>query len=381
MLLNFRHLKFVFFIFIAILQLGCIHEDIVTTRPEYAFPQNLQSLCIEGFDITVDNSGEFITTNIANGSSKILLSTQLFPLPASTQRHISRIRLKIESNQNLIVTAINNNGRSIIYKIPEDQYSCNELGELAINFPSENFYFWASFGNKTRELIIWTNKGTDLIVQNRWKETQTGIIGGAVTGDAWAIFKHATLEQPNYIPDRNLYSLDETLDFQNSHKECPSLSGSYSTTGEEIRNDGSMAKRPAHKHFFREEIIGEQPINQQEIITNRLEVVHRENNDITLNIYDEKKLIASRLLNAKDISCSSTGKWEYKGEIKAHSPWLIIAASAGVYWENLTFWLDDNGDLLVDSLYKSKSILLLVPFARMESTFVAFPKKPDLLEQ
>ena len=154
---------------------------------------------------------------------------------------------------------------------------------------------------------------------------------------------------------------------------CESLNGDYRTEGQVVAIDGRLDRRTAAAHFFREEIVGANAVREGGAEPTRLELIQDESTAITLNLHGPDGLLASRLLPAQDIDCVK-GRWQYDGDVKAHSAWLLMAASGGVYWENLSLWRDRNGDLLVNGVYKSRTVLLLVPFGQTQNLFVAFPK-------
>lgn len=350
---------------------GCINENIVTTRPEYAYPQNLMSLCAKESILEVSNKGEYVTSDYTNKSSQLLLSSQLVQLPTDVQRQISKITLNISTVLNISTELNLSNGKDLSYSIPASSLRCNDEAELVFTYPSESFYFWASVGNKSRELVLWTNSEGELIIQNRWRETQRGIVGGEITGDAWAIFKHVdSVQKAEEAPQPVMNNINSAAEIN----QCEALHGKFEPLGEAIGSDGSISERGAVEHFFREEIVGAQPVNQQANSATMLELIQEEKQGITINIYDSNGLLASRLLQTNNISCIK-GRWEYYGEKKGHSAWLLLAASAGLYWEDMTLWLDANGDLLISGVYKTRGALLLVPFGRTEKTFVAFAKK------
>jgi hypothetical protein len=362
------------FCLLVIFQLnGCVNANLVTQRPVYAYPQNLTSLCENPVNVFVVNKGRFVTADYTNKSSALLLSPQLLQLEPAVQRQLTHVQLTVSSTHAVSIRAYGRDGMVYDYMVPEEDFTCDEQGELLLHYPDNGFYFWASYGSKKRELALWTNSAGDLVVQNRWLETQSGLVSGKVSGDAWALFAASQPLAETDVNEKVSINVNTLKNTSGSNEGCRSLSGTYQTIGDLLTPDGQFLQRSATEQFFRKEIIGEHPVNQTFLLATKLIFESTSNGDVIIQLFNESELLVSRKLAAKNLSCKQ-GRWFYDGEVKGESPWLLVIASGGVNWENLTLWQDDRGDLLLDGLYKTKGLLMLIPFGRTEKTFIAFPK-------
>lgn len=349
---------------------GCLNNTIVTTRPEYAYPHRLTSLCGRESDLVVFNRGNFVTGDYTNKSTQLLLSQQLTPLSPDLQRRIDRLVLHVGAAAEISIELILDEGSKYRYTVEGVATRCEESGELVINYPSDSFYFWATVGNRSRELALWTNSDAELILHNRWRETHKGIVGAEFEGDAWAIFERAEPVDSGEGITQPIEALINAVE----PVECLILTGKFNSEGESITPDGAITTRGAVEHFFREEIIGNQPINQHKSTATTLELIQDQFNAVTIHIYDGNDLLATRLISQEDIQCVD-GRWQYRGDKRPESGWLLLAASGGIYWEDMTLWLDNTGNLQVSGVYKMRGALLLVPFARTEKSFIFFARQ------
>jgi hypothetical protein len=110
------------------------------------------------------------------------------------------------------------------------------------------------------------------------------------------------------------------------------------------------------------------------VLGTRLAIVQRDQGDIALSLYEQDKLLATRVLEVAAIRCEGN-RWRIEGETQFESAWLLMAASGGAHWEDLTLWRDDNGDLLVEGVFKRRVALFLIPMFDTETLFMVFPVK------
>ncbi|NHN36238.1 hypothetical protein G8764_02905 [Pseudomaricurvus alcaniphilus] len=358
-------------------------------RPDYAYPQNLVSLCGQTRELTIANRGEFESSSWdAHGKSRLLLSSQLLPQEPAQQRRYQHLRIAVTPAPALTVSGFDSYGQVHTQTFAQDNIHCDEDGEMLLSFPSSSYYLWASVGSKSKVLALWTNNAGGLVLHNRWHEEMRGIVGGSISGDAWATFAafdsaaaaagsvvttaHGSSTSQSSPAAQNL-SLSQTT-AAGEATDCANLSGDYGVKSEVVHLDGSLAYRQALEQFFRVEIIGEHPVNQDKIKGDRLRV--RQDliaNTLALELYDGDEQLVSRQFESSELSCEA-GRWQVKGAKKMASAWLLLIASGGVRWENLTLWRDHNGDLLVEGTHKSRSALFLIPVGDTRTLFMAFPQ-------
>lgn len=348
---------------------GCVHEEQVTTRPTYAFPQHLVSLCGRESQLAVANRGEFVASNSTGKGSTLLLSAQLSGEELAIQRRITHLELRVSQANGVSVTAFDGARRWLLSTIPAAHLHCDDSGEMLLDYPDDSFYFWASVGNKQRLLALWSNRDGDLVIQNRWLEEHTGLVSGTVSGDAWALFKASTLPDAT-SPE---IALDNGTTAAVGVAACPDLSGTYMPDAEVVHADGSLDSRSALDQFFREEIVGAQAPGQEHGNATELRVV-QDDGGIKVGLNEDSTLLAERQLPARSLRCDA-GRWVFKGDKNMHSAWLLLAASGGVYWEDLTLWRDHTGALLVEGRYTQRTLLMLIPFGGTQTLFMAFPAK------
>lgn len=352
----------------SVLLAGCYYETEVTMRPEYAYPQNLASLCDGEQHLRVVNQGPAVTDARFTQVSDLLLSALLVPAPPDVQRQIVEVDLEWQSDGEVSLTLRDIQDRRFSYQLPRDYSQCHPDGELTVTLPASPLYVWASYGARSRELGLWRNDQGDLIVHYRLRETQSGLIGGEYNSDAWAVYRKSERE-PVLAPAENLLAW---LEGRQVNSSCQMLTGDYQPEAQLVHLTGSLDKRSAREHFFRQELIGEQPVNTSEFTAIGLNIIHTSETGITLNLLDEQGIVGSRVLASDSLSCQG-GKWHYKGDKKAHSAVLLIVASGGMYWEDMVLWRDEQGALLVDSTYKSRGALMLVPVGETQQIFMVFP--------
>ena len=358
---------------VILLLAGCVHQESVTTRPEYAYPQHLVSLCHEPGTLSVSNLGIYASSEWGKSSGDLLLSSQLLPAEPAVHRDIERVRLVFAADATLLVTAYDARGDTLEHRIPAADIECGVDGELLVHFPSFSYYFWASVGTRDRELALWTNRDGGLVLHNRSKETHAGLVGGTVTTDAWALFDALSSPTPVGLESETRDGVPVESFTGNS---CPQLTDDYEPVGQVVHADGSLDTRTATEQFFREEIIGIDPVNQQRRVGTRL-AVHQDQHGIELRLYDAEELLATRLLEESMIRCEA-GRWRIQGETQFESAWLLIIASGGAHWENLSLWRDDAGDLMVEGVFKRRVALFLVPMIDTQTLFMVFPLKPPI---
>ncbi|MDA0272589.1 MAG: hypothetical protein O3C68_04990 [Proteobacteria bacterium] len=339
---------------------GCVSEDLVTTRPSYAFPQRLISLCDAPTKLDVSNVGQFTTADYTHKGNHLLLSAQLLTLHPSLARHVDRVLIEVAANRSLAITAVDSNGRYYEETVPAKRVHCQD-GEFILSFDKNSSYFWASVGTYSRELVLWTNVDQSLVLQNRWREVHRGMVGGHVSGDAWARFDASLPSAPSAI---------EAV--QPAHDEnCAPLEGQFQVTANVVAGDGTLGTRSASDQFFRDEIVGEEVAARVAGSAARLKLSHPIGGDVAIEVYDEN-LLATRILPVGSIKCAN-GQWLYRGDTQLASAWLLFAAGGGVFREDLTLWKDWNGDLLIEGLLSRKGVLFLIPIGNTEKTFMAFP--------
>jgi len=350
---------------------GCVHQHDVTMRPEFAFPQNLISLCDRDSRLVVSNRGEFFAPYQYDGTQSLLLSAQLSTTEPATQRLVSDLALHFSVTDGLEIVAVEGGRSAAPEFIPLSRMHCGSDGEMLLDYPEHNFYFWASIGEKQRTVALWTNALGDLVIQNRWREQHRGLISGTVTGDAWALFKASNITPHSPAPLQTSGRETEGL----YGPDCEDLSGRYLPAAEVVHADGSLNSRLAVDQFFREELVGKHPVNQGDISATELRIEQAVQSGIRISLYNGESLLGSRDLAASSLSCKS-GRWLFEGETSLHSAWLLLAASAGVSWEDLTLWRDRVGALLVEGRYVQRSVLMFIPFGGTETLFMAFPPAP-----
>lgn len=347
---------------------GCVHQDVVTVRPPFAFPQHMTPLCGREWRLVVSNRGEFYTADSSRGANAVLLSAQLAMDDLVMQRLISHLELQGSDSRGINVHAYDGSKRWLFHTIAAEHLHCDGSGAMLLEYPPDSFYFWASVGKKERSLALWSNKAGDLVVQNRWLEEHTGLISGEVSGDAWALFKAGT-PPPVITPELT----DKDVAAAGAHTaSCADLSGYYSPTAEVVHADGSLDSRSAVDQFFRKEIVGEQPLNLEPVSATQLRLSQDAGNGITLSLYDGPNLLGERHLPTSALTCQDS-RWLFKGEKTMHSAWLLLAASGGVHWEDLTLWRDHTGALLVEGRHTQRTLLMLIPFGGTDTLLMAFP--------
>lgn len=347
---------------------ACVHEERVTTRPRYAFPQHMTSLCGKDARLLVSNRGEFVTADRTSAGNALLLSVQLSGASLDTQRLITRLELDVTANKGMSVYALDGEQRWQLGHFPAENLLCDDSGELLLDFPSDSFYFWASVGTRQRLLALWTNASGDVVIQNRWREEHTGLVSGTATGDAWAIFKAS---EPPAATGSSADSLAATR-IETDATSCGDLTGRYLPDAEVVHADGSLDSRPAAEQFFREELAGVQALPPDTAPATELRVAQGNDHGVMLSLYDGVTLLGSRSLPAKSLTCRE-GRWQFKGEKMMHSAWLLFAASGGYHWEDLALWRDRTGALLVEGRHTQRALLMLVPFGGTQTLFMAFP--------
>jgi hypothetical protein len=227
-------------------------------------------------------------------------------------------------------------------------------------------------GKKERLLALWSNDNDDLVIQNRWREEHTGLISGEVSGDAWALFT-ASDSVPISPGGAGVTSAPTT----DTSDDCTvGLSGHYAPEAEVVNADGSLASRQAAQQFFREELVGEHPLNQADATVTELRVDQDATTGITISLHAGAETLGTRNLPAGSLACSN-GRWLYSGDKAMHSAWLLLAASAGYHWEDLTLWRDRSGALVVEGRHTQRALLLLIPFGGTETLLMAFPPYRD----
>jgi hypothetical protein len=359
---------------------GCVSEHRVTTRPEYAYPQNLVSLCGQASELTIVNAGEFASTsfdrarNDDNGKKRVLLSAQLLQQEPAQQRRYQYLRIVVAPGPELTVTGYDKYGQVHSQTFTQDNIHCDAGGELSLSFPSSSYYLWATMITRKQVLAMWTNTSGGLVLQPRWQEKAGGIVWGTDAGDAWAAFEHydssmSALNSDTAVPQN--IAVGEGAD-------CVDLSGNYAAEAEVVYEDGSLGRRQALDQFFREEIIGPHVVHLKKLTGNRLRVQQDiEANTLELILFANDEQLVSRKLVAKELSCEG-GRWRVKGDKKVAPVWLVLMGSGGVSWESLTLWHDHNGDLLVAGVHKTRNVVLLIPFVDTRNLFMAFSKqKPE----
>ena len=123
---------------------GCIHEDLVTMRPSFAYPQNLVSLCHGPWILDVANVGEFMTGDYTNRANRLLLNAQLLSLHPSRARHLDHLVIEMVADEGLVVKGVDASGRYDEEIIPVKRMRC-EGAELVLSFASKTSYFWSNF--------------------------------------------------------------------------------------------------------------------------------------------------------------------------------------------------------------------------------------------
>jgi len=361
---------------------GCLSQHTVTTRPEYAYPQNLVSLCGRASELTIANAGKFEATGFestggaANGKNRLLLSAQLLQQEPAQQRRYQYLRIVVTLTPELIVTGYDKYGQVHSQTFAQDNIHCDADGELSLSFPPSSYYLWASMITRKQVLALWTNTSGGLVLQPRWHDKAWGVVGGTVSGDGWAAFDHfdsgASVVDSGLVVSQNP-AVGEAV-------ACADLNGNYAAEAEVVHGDGSLGHRQALDQFFREEIIGPHVVHLKKINGNRLQVQQDiEANTLEFMLFADDEQLVSRKMSGAELACLE-GRWQVRGAKKIAPAWLLLMASGGVSWEDLALWRDPNGDLLVEGVHKTRNALFLIPMGDTRKLFMAFPKQKPLIE-
>lgn len=363
-------------IVLVLLLSGCMSEHSVTTRPVYAYPQNLEAICGKTLTLNLDNTGEFFTSgHHKEQTGEVLLSAQLLENEPEEHRQYRSLSLDFSPDNPLLITTFDAKGAANTQAFPPERISCGPDGELVLSFPSLSSYFWASVITRGKTLALWTDRKGGLVIQNRWSENLAGIIGGTTSGDAWASFAPAALASP--VGDQ--HSPDAIASGFNTTKEgCPILDGEYEPEARIIHLDGSLAVRTAIEQFFREEIIGPHPVNQETTSVDLFTVSRSNLSALEFRLFNQGELLVTRSVAAADIRCEEA-RWHISGDKLFASAWLLLIGSGGVSWENLSLWRDQSGNLLVQGIFKRRNAIFLIPMGDTESLFMVFPRKPAVI--
>lgn len=340
---------------------GCSFNEAVQ-RPEYA-DDALYSLCDYGQPLTVRNRGIY---DSGGGHGELLLAGQLSNQPVESFLNFRSLRLEYLPNTGLGVTLISLYGLEQAELIPATWIRC--VGDaMELELPSDTFYIWASVGVKTRRLRLQVTRDDSLILHNVWEEKGMGaiVIPLKFSGDSWASFQlddSAIFETPPQLAGTLI-------------GECDGLNGNFSVHGTSVRLDGSMENRTAEAQFFRPEIVGQlaQPDGPPAVA---MGITHTAEGAIDLALLRQDDTISIRRLEATQVSCVQ-GRWIIKGKKDVMSPFMLLMGAGGVFWEDLALWRDSDGALLVNSTYRSRGAIFLIPAGSTSELFMRFELAPE----
>lgn len=366
---------------------GCIHQDLVTERPAFAFPQNLTSLCQQqSVELMVANRGDVASisgfdadTGFRKGKNdRLLLSPQLMPGAPELHRLLDRLDLSIQPGGDLQINAHQAQRLLAQHTVVAADIRCTDRGELTLSSKPTSSYFFASVGSRRHELTLWTNHKNQLVIHSRWKESMAGLVGGSISGDGWAMFDAVDTNDLN-----PKLAVNNDLEIQTSPAsgQCESLKGSYEAIGEGILTDGSITSQPAAEQFFTDQK-GFYPDTNLLNTGSLLKVDQVPGNHLKLLLFDGESLLASRELPLDDLSCTN-GRWVYKGDAASITPaWLMLGGIGGLHWETLTLWRDNEGSLMVASELRSRGAVFLIPVGQSSHNFVAYSpaSQPDTVQ-
>lgn len=348
---------------------GCMHMSLVTDRPEFAYPQNLLSLCERNMTLTIANRGGFVSAGGfksdegSTDNNRILLSAQLIAGEPEWHRLIDRLQLEFIVGQGVLLTALDGHGKAFKSAIEAVDIGCVAGDELTASFATDSSYFYASVGTNHHELVFWTNAQQELVMHSRWKHSMVGLIGGAVTGDGWAIFDRVEFD-PLAV---ELSSIESAV-----LQECQTLSGTYDFYGENVLEDGTLDVMSAAELLFPDEVQGMFPERTSPLTGTRLVVEQSTSESLLLQLYDESELLVEREVPTAELVCES-GHWQLDSSAQSvTSGWLWLMGTGGIESQQLSLWRDAAGSLLIQSESKMRGAILLVPYGDHRSWFVAF---------
>ena len=353
--------RYLLLCFSALLIQGCFSFQNTTVRPPFAYPQHLDSMCLQTTEISVANEGEFRAFNAVEGrDNRMLLAAQFLSAKPSEQRQFSVLRFNYVPAGDLVVTARGEAGLEQVQTFPASDLRCNEDGELILQLHKESYYLYASMGSKQRELALWTNKAGDLVLQNRWRDTVRGLVGGEETGDAWARF--AATGSPDVQAPVSIAA--------EQPQGCLPLQGRFGLDASVIRVDGSLDSLSAMDQFFAPEDKAVPAYDRN--LAEYFEVLHQPDGNLDMHLVGEGSILHSRSIPAKQLNCID-GRWQLRGEREMLSGWLLLMASGGMLWEDLVLWLDSNGNLSVEGERVSRGAIFLIPIGTTQKLFMSFP--------
>jgi len=339
---------------------GCTYES-MSAPPEFS-EQALQSLCDYGRPLDLRNRGYYQSLN---GAGELLLVAHLSNQPVETYLSYQSVRLDFQPGAGLAVTLTDTQGTEHAELIPLDTIHCAD-DAMELELPANAFYTWASVGLKTRRLRLQVTRDGGLVVRHLWEEKGMAAVVMPVkfTGDGWASFlPDDPADHPTPGPAVAVAGIGD----------CQDLSGTYALNGVGVRLDGSLHQRTATDQFFRPEIMGQTPADDDAPEPLSLQVAHTGDGGLELRLLLPAGEHRDRFIAADTLTCE-TGHWLAKGKKDRLPAFMLLTGSIGGSSEDLRLSRDREGALQVYGTHRSGGLLFLIPTGTTtEEFFMRFP--------